>query len=78
MSMKIGNGNDGDPIEMLRAGAQAYRRPQKTPDCPDEDRLRMLLPGQVEPAEAEKLLTHAAECDWCARHGVAASRAGSD
>jgi tetratricopeptide (TPR) repeat protein len=27
--------------------------------------LRLLLPGQVEPKEAEELLTHAAECDWC-------------
>jgi tetratricopeptide (TPR) repeat protein len=25
----------------------------------------LLLPGQVEPEEADKLLTHAAECDWC-------------
>jgi hypothetical protein len=43
----------------------AHRRPQKKRDCPDEDRLRLLLPGQVEPEEAETLLTHAAECDWC-------------
>jgi cytochrome c-type biogenesis protein CcmH/NrfG len=25
----------------------------------------LLLPGQLEPQEAENLLTHAAECDWC-------------
>jgi tetratricopeptide (TPR) repeat protein len=25
----------------------------------------LLLPGQVEPEEAEELLAHAAECDWC-------------
>lgn len=63
--MKTGDGNGGDPIERLQAGARAHRRPEKTPECPGEDRLRMLLPGQVEPGEAEKLLTHAAECDWC-------------
>jgi len=52
-------------IERLQTGALAHRRPQKTRKCPDEDRLRLLLPGQLEPAEAEKLLTHAAGCDWC-------------
>jgi len=63
--MNIGDSIGGDPIERLRAGAQAHRRPKKTRDCPGEDRLRLLLPGQVEPEEAERLLTHAAECDWC-------------
>jgi len=63
--MKSGDRGGGDPIERLRAGALAHRRPQRKRDCPDEDRLRLLLPGQVEPEEAEKLLTHAAECDWC-------------
>jgi tetratricopeptide (TPR) repeat protein len=63
--MNTGDRIGGDPIERLRAGAQAHRRPQKTRDCPGEDRLRLLLPGQVEPEEAERLLTHAAECDWC-------------
>jgi len=63
--MKTGDRFGGDPIDRLRAGAMAHRRPQKTRGCPDEDRLRLLLPGQIEPAEAEKLLTHAAECDWC-------------
>lgn len=61
------NGDDGgrDPIERLQAGALTHRRPQKTRGCPDEDRLRLLLPGQIEPEEAGRLLTHAAECDWC-------------
>lgn len=63
--MKTGDRIGGDPIERLQAGAQAHRRPQKKRGCPNEDRLRMLLPGQVKPKEAEKLLTHAAECDWC-------------
>ncbi|MGA2590970.1 MAG: hypothetical protein ABSH32_13710 [Bryobacteraceae bacterium] len=63
--MKTGDRIGGDPIERLLAGALAHRRPKKTRRCPDEDRLRLLLPGQVEPKEAEKLLTHAAECDWC-------------
>ena len=63
--MKIGDMSGGDLIERLQAGAQAHRRPQKTRQCPDEDRLRLLLPGQLEPEEADKLLTHAAECDWC-------------
>lgn len=63
--MKSGDTNGGDPIERLQAGALAHRRPQKKQDCPDEDRLRLLLPGQVEPEEAEKLIAHAAECDWC-------------
>jgi tetratricopeptide (TPR) repeat protein len=63
--MKIGDMSGGDLIERLQAGAQAHRRPQKTRKCPDEDRLRLLLPGQLEPEEADKLLTHAAECDWC-------------
>src|ERR1700691_668373 len=65
MSMKIGDMSGGDLIERLQAGAQAHRRPQKTRKCPDEDTLRLLLPGQLEPEEADKLLTHAAECDWC-------------
>jgi tetratricopeptide (TPR) repeat protein len=65
MSMKTGDRRGGDPIERLQAGARAHRRPQKKRGCPDEDRLRLLLPGQLEPEEAEKLLTHAAECDWC-------------
>jgi tetratricopeptide (TPR) repeat protein len=64
MSMNIGD-SGGDPIGRLQAGALAHRRPQKTRGCPDEDRLRMLLPGQVEGEEADELLTHAAECDWC-------------
>jgi len=63
--MKTGDRGGGDPIERLQAGALAHRRPQRTRGCPDEDRLRLLLPGQVEPSEAERLLTHAAECDWC-------------
>jgi len=63
--MKSGDRSTGDFIERLQSGAQAHRRPQKTRKCPDEDRLRLLLPGQIEPGEAEKLLTHAAECDWC-------------
>ena len=63
--MNTGDSIGGDPIERLLAGALAHRRPKKTRRCPDEDRLRLLLPGQVEPKEAEKLLTHAAECDWC-------------
>jgi tetratricopeptide (TPR) repeat protein len=63
--MKSGDRGSGDLIERLRAGAQAHRRPQKTRKCPDEDRLRLLLPGQIDPAEADKLLTHAAGCDWC-------------
>jgi|HubBroStandDraft_1064217.scaffolds.fasta_scaffold00079_19 cytochrome c-type biogenesis protein CcmH/NrfG len=63
--MKTGDRNGGDPIERLQAGALAHRRPQKTRGCPDEDRLRLLLPGQLEPEEADELLTHAAECDWC-------------
>src|SRR5580693_5233815 len=63
--MKTGDTKGADPIERLQAGALAHRRPQKKGDCPDEDRLRLLLPGQLEPEEAEKLLTHAAECDWC-------------
>src|ERR1022692_1560416 len=65
MSMKTGDRGCGDLIERLQAGALAHRRPQKRRGCPDEDRLRLLLPGQAEPEEAEKLLTHAAECDWC-------------
>src|ERR1700683_5511725 len=65
MSMKTGERDGGDLIQRLQAGAQAHRRPQKTRSCPDEDRLRLLLPGQLEPEEADKLLTHAAECDWC-------------
>jgi len=64
MSMKLGD-SGGDPIERLQAGALAHRRAQKTRACPDEDRLRMLLPGQVDGEEADELLTHAAECDWC-------------
>jgi tetratricopeptide (TPR) repeat protein len=63
--MKTGDTKGADPIERLQAGALAHRRPQKNGDCPDEDRLRLLLPGQLEPEEAETLLTHAAECDWC-------------
>ncbi|HTT60411.1 MAG TPA: tetratricopeptide repeat protein [Bryobacteraceae bacterium] len=62
--MKLGDRGE-DPIERLRAGALVHRRPQKTRNCPEEDRLRMLLPGQVEPEEAGRLLDHAAECDWC-------------
>jgi hypothetical protein len=63
MSMKTGD--NGDLIERLQAGARVHRRPERTRGCPDEDRLRLLLPGQVEPEEADKLLTHAATCDWC-------------
>lgn len=63
--MKTGDRGSGDLIERLQAGALAHRRPQRRRGCPDEDRLRLLLPGQVEPEEADKLLTHAAECDWC-------------
>jgi len=63
--MKPGDRIDGDPIERLQAGALAHRRPQKKRGCPDEHRLRLLLPGQLGPREAQKLLTHAAECDWC-------------
>src|ERR1017187_8002855 len=65
MSMKTGDRGCGDLIERLQAGALAHRRPQKRRGCPDEDRLRLLLPGEVGPEEAEKLLEHAAECDWC-------------
>src|ERR1039458_5486125 len=75
MSMKTGDRGCGDLIERLQAGALAHRRPQKRRGCPDEDRLRLLLPGQVEPEEAEKLLTHAAECDWC---GTALREAAQD
>jgi len=63
--MKTGERDGGDLIQRLQAGAQAHRRPQKTRSCPDEDRLRLMLPGQLEPEEGDKLLTHAAECDWC-------------
>ena len=63
--MKIGDSGNGDPIERLQAGALAHRRPEKKPGCPAEDRLRLLLPGQVGAREAKKLLAHAAECDWC-------------
>jgi len=63
--MKTGDRSGGDLIERLQSGALAHRRPEKTRECPDEDRLRLLLPGQVEAEEAENLLTHAAECDWC-------------
>jgi tetratricopeptide (TPR) repeat protein len=63
--MKIGDSGGGDLFERLQAGAQAHRRPQKTRGCPDEDRLRLLLPGQLDHAEADELLTHAATCDWC-------------
>lgn len=65
MSMKIGDTGDQDLIARLEAGARAHRRPQRTPDCPDEQRLRLLLPGQVDAQEAGQLLTHASECDWC-------------
>jgi cytochrome c-type biogenesis protein CcmH/NrfG len=63
--METGNRSGDDPIERLQAGSRAHRRPQRTRSCPDENRLRLLLPGQVAPQEAESLLTHAAECDWC-------------
>ena len=63
--MHNGETGSGDPLERLKAGASAYRRPRKKKDCPAEDRLRLLLPGQIGPEEAERLLTHAAECDWC-------------
>lgn len=63
--MKSGDRGGGDLIERLQAGALAHRRPQKTRSCPDEDRLRLLLAGQIEAGDADKLLTHAAECDWC-------------
>jgi hypothetical protein len=63
--MQSGDRGSGDLIERLRAGAQAHRRPQKTRKCPNEDRLRLLLPGQIDPEEADRLLTHAAGCDWC-------------
>jgi tetratricopeptide (TPR) repeat protein len=54
-----------DPIGRLAAGARSHSRPHKTSECPEEDRLRMLVPGLVDTAEADKLLGHAAECDWC-------------
>ncbi len=65
MSMNTGDRNGGDPIELLRAGAQIYRRPKKTRACPSEDELRLLLPGQLPPKRAGQLLEHAAQCDWC-------------
>ncbi|HLY18390.1 MAG TPA: hypothetical protein VKR61_14255 [Bryobacteraceae bacterium] len=63
--MNLGETDNDDPIERLRAGARVYRRPEKQPDCPDEDRLRMLVPGLLDHGEADELLSHAAECDWC-------------
>jgi tetratricopeptide (TPR) repeat protein len=63
--MKPGDTGGGDPIGRLQAGALAHRRLERKRGCPDEDRLRMLVPGLAEPVEAGKLLAHAAECDWC-------------
>lgn len=65
MNMKTGDTGSGDLIERLEAGARVHRQPRRTPDCPDEEQLRLLLAGQVEPEEAETLLNHSADCDWC-------------
>ncbi len=64
--MNIGDSDNPDPVERLRAAARLHRRPERRPDCPDEDRLRMLLaPGLVDAADSGDLLAHAAACDWC-------------
>ncbi len=63
--MRLGETGSGDPIQRLLAGAPVHRRPEKRRDCPNEDDLRLLVPGLVDPGEAEELLAHAAECDWC-------------
>ena len=63
--MNIGDRDNRDPITSLQEGAKIYRRPSKTPQCPDEDALRRLVPGNVDPGEAQELLGHAAGCDWC-------------
>lgn len=63
--MNTGDRNDQDPIERLQAGALAHRQPKKKRGCPNADRVRLLLSGHAPPREADELLTHAAECDWC-------------
>ncbi len=60
--MSIISGKTGtDPLERLRARPGAT----KGPECPNEDRVRMLAVGLTEPGEATQLLEHAASCDWC-------------
>lgn len=55
---------DGDPsLRFLRATGRAERRP----DCPEEERLRLLAVGLADPAESQDVLAHAAGCDGCGR-----------
>lgn len=59
--MANGDTADRDLREHLRADGKA----NKAPGCPEEDRLRFLAVGLVDPAEARDLMAHAAGCDWC-------------
>ena len=59
--MSTGDTENGDILQRLRARGGARKRP----DCPNEERLRMLAVGLADPKEAEELLAHAAACDWC-------------
>ena len=48
-------------LTSLRVVKYRYREP----DCPDEERLRLLAVGLEEPSTTQQLLDHAAGCDWC-------------
>ena len=64
---RIMQSDDGDLIARLEAAAKVRRTAAKKRDCPDGNRLRMLVPGLVDGIEAQELLEHAADCGWCGK-----------
>ncbi len=50
-----------DVLQFLRTA----RRAGKGPDCPDEERLRLLAVGLAEQSESHALLAHVAACNCC-------------
>jgi hypothetical protein len=50
-------------ISLLRADAD--RRGERTPACPDEHELAAYVDGALPPPEVDSLEVHLADCGWC-------------
>src|SRR5579864_345628 len=53
--------------ESLLISLRGVKNRHREPDCPDEERLRLLAVGLEEPSTTQQLLNHAAGCDWCGK-----------
>lgn len=59
--MSKGQNDTGGFLQLLRAPGRA----EPGPECPEEERLRLLAVGLADPSESLELLAHAATCDCC-------------